>query len=305
MNNNNQNNFNDSFNDDAFNVFNQNAENFHKQQEEKRALEEKLRKEQQQPVKKVVKPPVEQRPIIEPEQKSTKRNNPKEKGKIDINDLSTLPTTTAKKKEEKTPEQLQKEKKKQEALLLVVLIIVFGVCLYWAYNVFFVERTQGVNETEQVLLSKNAIKKIEPKSYTCQEDLAKVTNYEIPLQDRIISGTSSYITNYQAENDLVTNINEEIKLSYVNISSEDETNLQNYCYKYNQIENNYQLKCEYEYNTLHLYNNYEVTSFRSNEIKADNFKITLLADRNTEINTLLETEKNNNANCVQNTIDHV
>lgn len=298
--NNNQNNFNDSFNDDAFNVFNQNAENFHKQQEEKRALEEKLREEQQHP-KKVVQPVAQENTTTTNETPTTPNN--KDKGKIDLNDLSTLPATP-KKKEEKTPEQTEATKKKQEILLLVVLVVVLGVCIFWAYNVFFVERAQGVNETEQVLLGKNAIKKIEPKSYTCQEDLTKINNYAIPLQDKLIIGTSSYNTTYQTENDLISNINEEIKLSYNNISDDENTELQNYCYQFNQIENNYQLKCEYEYNTLHLYNNYEVTSLQSKEIKSNNFNITLSADRNTEINSLLKTEKENNATCNQNIIDY-
>lgn len=291
QNNNNQNgfNFNQSMNDDAFNVFNQNAENFQKHLEEQRQAE--AANQPATPPTPPVPTQINTVKTVEP------KNKKKEPQKFDINNLDTLPTT---KKVEKTPEEQEKDKKKKDIIILIVLIIVLIAVCFIAYTLLFSSGTTNVKEIETTSLKANSSNieeistdmKAEKKTdnYKCIQKIENLTNYNFPQLASIKNEVStSSITYYSTDNSL-TEAKQitEIKYSYLDYDAINE--IKNYCNAYNKIEDAYQLLCNFNNNKLSLTNNFNIQKLDSTTITTNNITIDLNLKKTESIEDVIQTE---------------
>lgn len=293
-NNNNQNefNFNQSINDDAFNVFNQNAESFQKHLEEQRQAEA-ANKPATPPTPPV---PTQINNVKTVEPKINTQNKKKENQKFDINNLDTLPDP---KKNQKTEEQKAQEKKKKTLIGLIVLIVVLVVVLLWAINVISnialnssdiknSVTTEISNHIHEELTNQNKEKKNFTKE--CSQNLSNFKNYNFPEENSIKYELSTANISYYGNEEKLIKATQKIELKYSYIDEYAMAKIKNYCNAYNKIEDSYQLQCTFENNILTLNNNFFIQKLDTNIISTNNITIELYGNKSTNIEEIINQE---------------
>lgn len=299
-------NLNSSMNANAFDVFNQNANNSTPAAPQAPVTPQPVQNQNGVPVANITttppKPPVIQKqssePVgitvndyVEPKEKFSFKNLMKKKveeeeKKFDINAITQY--TEEHKKEVDTEEVKEEKKKKKDLIKLILLLVALAVAMYFAYSIFsnYLKVNDNVINT---ISTKEPLKEVKTESYECNKPL-DMDFYKLPQRENILLDNYKGKIIYTFKNDKLDSIYEELEIEYDKMT----VNMQeviNYCNKYNIVYDQFQLLCSYKRSTIIIKNNMSLTKPNNKKFANDFLTFNLEYDKNAIVGDVLSNDK--------------
>ncbi len=185
------------------------------------------------------------------------------------------------------------EKKKKLILELVILItitisIIVIIFVYQELNSITPEES---NSNEITNYSENKYVKIE-------KNINDITKFTLPEKDFIEANASSYTYYITSTDNIINTISEIIIVMYNSSLETGETinrdKITNFCNSYNDVNSDYQLKCDYTGNTLTIYNFIYRYKIFGDSVKTKKYTIDLPIKKDSKLDEYLESLDKNN-----------
>lgn len=166
-------------------------------------------------------------------------------------------------------------KKLFEKLILLILIITLIITIIITLSVTLLNKTPlSNNEPDNYQ---------EEKNYSYNIDLSYITTYQIPFIDEVDKEKSYYKLNVLGIDNTISKINEEIKIKYNYINSNEKDQLKSFCNSFNEIKTDYEFLCIYKDDEILINTEFIIKRLNSSIIKTPKKEIDLGINKNTQL----------------------
>ncbi len=184
-------------------------------------------------------------------------------------------------------------KKKKNIIIEIVILITIIASVFIVYYIYK-KLSDVIPEASD---SYKVINYSQDKYLKLKKDLNELSIYKIPEFDKIIVDNSKYDYYLTSTDNYINTITEIIEIRYDKSFPEfNENQIINFCNGYDDIQNNFILKCNYKESILNIRNVYYLSKNYQDTIKTRKYNIKITVPNNTKLNEFEEKLKKEHIN---------
>lgn len=169
------------------------------------------------------------------------------------------------------------KKQKIELVLLIILIIILIIVTMWVKNIIETKPKLATNNNDTYEIT---------KTYSFYDTSSNLNKYNPPYEEYINYQISEYYINIETIDGFIKKYDEKIIIRYNYFDENIINNITNYCNSFNEIEHNYEFRCNYETDKITLNNSFNLANLNKT-IKTNKKEVTLLYNYNDQIKDYL------------------
>lgn len=181
---------------------------------------------------------------------------------------------------------------KKKKIKILEIIILITILLTILTIIILSKKIISPNPTKS---DSNLIENYSITKYTKYiNNINNISTYNLPLSNYINYETSTYETYITSTDNIINYLTEKININYEEIPSEEKNKIINFCNEYDEIENKYQMQCQYTNQKLIIKNNFNISQIYNTQLKTKKYNINLPVIKNSNLNDYLNELKEKN-----------